>query len=469
MPHFVDSSFREVMLPGELGVSLDNISVSGYAENEQGDTIATVKYAYTDGTVKFIPLNLGHNGSAIDSITINDAGHLIITYANGDTLDCGVVRDVRKVKSFNFTTRNAGVLIGDVNGDGVVNNEDVLMLAKYIENPASTPTIDLRAADLDGDGNVTADDLELLNGITVGITSGNVIARFTIYYDDGSVENHYGVVDEPAAGGGGSGGGTYILPIASATRLGGVKAVAKTDDMTEAVGIGGDGKLYVKPPGSGEQGVGISSIAYKETAENGDYIYTVTLTNGATNEIATPLGPEGVGIVGITYRDTDADGNRVYLIATSNGRSFEFVAPRGPAGSSKNITSIICKTKTTQGYLLGDVNHDGKVDTLDLIEISRYLDGGTATIDIEAADFDGDGVVTEDDAEMLGELIMGNINQIIAKFTIRYDDRTSQVVYGYVDAASGGNTPQRGVDYWTEEDINTIKGYVDDAILGGAW
>lgn len=32
-----------------------------------------------------------------------------------------------------------------------------------------------------------------------------------------------------------------------------------------------------------------------------------------------------------------------------------------------------------------------------------------------------------------------------------------------------GDTPVRGTDYWTAEDIATIKGYVDDAILGGAW
>ena len=32
-----------------------------------------------------------------------------------------------------------------------------------------------------------------------------------------------------------------------------------------------------------------------------------------------------------------------------------------------------------------------------------------------------------------------------------------------------GYTPIRGTDYWTEADIAEIKGYVDDAILGGAW
>lgn len=32
-----------------------------------------------------------------------------------------------------------------------------------------------------------------------------------------------------------------------------------------------------------------------------------------------------------------------------------------------------------------------------------------------------------------------------------------------------GTVPVRGVDYWTEEDIASIKAYVDEAILGGAW
>lgn len=34
---------------------------------------------------------------------------------------------------------------------------------------------------------------------------------------------------------------------------------------------------------------------------------------------------------------------------------------------------------------------------------------------------------------------------------------------------AAGKTPVRGTDYWTDNDIATIKSYVDDAILGGAW
>lgn len=36
-------------------------------------------------------------------------------------------------------------------------------------------------------------------------------------------------------------------------------------------------------------------------------------------------------------------------------------------------------------------------------------------------------------------------------------------------AGADGYTPVRGMDYWTEADITSIKSYVDDAILGGEW
>ena len=32
-----------------------------------------------------------------------------------------------------------------------------------------------------------------------------------------------------------------------------------------------------------------------------------------------------------------------------------------------------------------------------------------------------------------------------------------------------GDSPVKGIDYWTDSDIAEIKSYVDDAILGGKW
>ena len=43
----------------------------------------------------------------------------------------------------------------------------------------------------------------------------------------------------------------YTLPVATSASLGGVKPVAKTEDMTQDVGIDSEGKLYIEPPESG--------------------------------------------------------------------------------------------------------------------------------------------------------------------------------------------------------------------------
>ena len=37
------------------------------------------------------------------------------------------------------------------------------------------------------------------------------------------------------------------------------------------------------------------------------------------------------------------------------------------------------------------------------------------------------------------------------------------------DTGDPGYSPQRGTDYWTDEDVAVIKSYVDDEILGGVW
>ena len=43
-----------------------------------------------------------------------------------------------------------------------------------------------------------------------------------------------------------AGGGDFVLPIASSEILGGVKPVAKTEDMIQPVGVDAEGRLWVK-------------------------------------------------------------------------------------------------------------------------------------------------------------------------------------------------------------------------------
>lgn len=75
--------------------------------------------------------------------------------------------------------------------------------------------------------------------------------------------NGWVAVGGGATGGSGSGtgGSSYTLPIANATTLGGVKPVSKTSEMTQAVGVDSEGRLYTKSGtgGSGSGGGGLSS------------------------------------------------------------------------------------------------------------------------------------------------------------------------------------------------------------------
>lgn len=60
----------------------------------------------------------------------------------------------------------------------------------------------------------------------------------------------------------------YELPVATADTLGGVKAEPKTDDMTSAVGVDADGKLWVKP------GSSIDTISADKVMFSDDLVFT---------------------------------------------------------------------------------------------------------------------------------------------------------------------------------------------------
>lgn len=66
----------------------------------------------------------------------------------------------------------------------------------------------------------------------------------------------------------GAGGASYTLPIASSTQLGGVQPAAKTETMTQAVGVDAGGALWTEPGGGGGSGgehlVLLNSITMEE-------------------------------------------------------------------------------------------------------------------------------------------------------------------------------------------------------------
>lgn len=87
------------------------------------------------------------------------------------------------------------------------------------------------------------------------ILSGAVTAEY-----DGSAPVS---VEIPAGG-----SGSYTLPVASPATLGGVKPVAKTDEMTQEVGVDAEGKLFTAAgAGGGGTGGGEETVKFELLAE----------------------------------------------------------------------------------------------------------------------------------------------------------------------------------------------------------
>lgn len=74
----------------------------------------------------------------------------------------------------------------------------------------------------------------------------------------------------------GGNGSSYTLPIASSTQLGGVQPVAKTDTMTQSVGVDESGALWTAPGGGGG------------STDEWELIQRVTLEDNVFHVIFTP-------------------------------------------------------------------------------------------------------------------------------------------------------------------------------------
>lgn len=87
-------------------------------------------------------------------------------------------------------------------------------------------------------------------------------------------------------------GGSYTLPTATSTTLGGVKPVSKTSEMSQDVGVDSNGKLYTIPSGSGEVAANIPRQEMQNTDTNvtlqPNILYAFPEMTTLTVTLATP-------------------------------------------------------------------------------------------------------------------------------------------------------------------------------------
>ena len=148
--------------------------------------------------------------------------------------------------------------------------------------------------------------------------------------------------------------GAYTLPIASSTQLGGVQPVAKTDAMTQSVGVDAAGGLWAVP-GSGGGGaerewtmlgeIDISAVGGGniELTDLGNFTEFYTTWENVMNESTTGSG-YGLFINGISIapsvipiQKTGASSSYGWMIARYNGLVWK-VQRSGGAISKNNVT-----------------------------------------------------------------------------------------------------------------------------------
>ena len=96
--------------------------------------------------------------------------------------------------------------------------------------------------------------------------------------------------------GSGTGGSSYTLPIANATTLGGVKPVSKTSEMTQAVGVDSEGRLYTKPGTGGSGSGGGLSSAYSVGATPPSDTEILWIDSGNSNTLKFYNGSAWVAV-----------------------------------------------------------------------------------------------------------------------------------------------------------------------------
>ena len=267
----------------------------------------------------------------------------------------------------------------------------------------------------------------------------------------------------------------------------------------------------------GEDGVGIASIQQTttSTADSGNNVFTVTLTNGttarfnvrngskgSTGEAGSPSNPgangnDGIGIASIKQTTTSSvdGGNNVFTVTLTNGATATFTVKNGSKGSagadgkagedgvtpefsigtvttlSAGSSATASITGTAEKPVLNLGIPKGKDGTSGGGTGGTGADGEDGGYYIPAVNSSGDLSWSPTKADMPAVQtvnIKGEKGDTGEKGE-KGDKGDPGEKGDKGDTGDAGYTPVRGTDYWTAADIAEIKSYVDEAILGGAW
>lgn len=199
----------------------------------------------------------GGGGASVTDAAIDEIGHLIITLSTGKTIDAGyAVGPAGPIGPHGENGKNGqdgapgkdGVGIQSVTQTTTSTEDGGTNIVTVTKTDGTTSTFEVRNGSRGSTGPAGADGKNGQDG-----SQGPAGADGKTAYQYAKEGGYAGTEQEFAEKLAAEIPSPYTLPIASETTLGGVKPVAKTDDMTQSVGVDEAGGLWAVP-GSGGAG-----------------------------------------------------------------------------------------------------------------------------------------------------------------------------------------------------------------------
>ena len=167
------------------------------------------------------------------------------------------------------------------------------------------------------------------------------------------------------------GGSAYELPVASATQLGGVMPVAKTDEMTQAVGVDAEGGLWAFPGGGSIKmkllaelhgdGEGISFSATFDGIEKPGLYLIHFMVDGADaentkNPLYAKFGGSGIWGNGVRSCNIETTNNQydhrtLIMLITTDGLGNAYVASGAKRGINDSVNDYDSGNGTIDGVV----------------------------------------------------------------------------------------------------------------------
>lgn len=122
-------------------------------------------------------------------------------------------------------------------------------------------------------------------------------------------------------------GDTYILPIASATQLGGVQPITKTDAMTQEVGVDGAGGLWTAPGGGGGESVGSELFSIETTEEVSAISATISASKRVFLQLYVPVCTTN-GSLGVQLNNSNLNNTTSNKPSTSDVSNYFYSAEK---------------------------------------------------------------------------------------------------------------------------------------------